>query len=180
MACVHYDGSVTAWGDNSKGQVGSGFKGKMIEPTTLNIKGVKQVATGKDFTIALTEGGKLMGWGSNLYGQLGIVGVTEVLFPKEITKLNNVRKIAAKGQFVLALTDIGEVYTWGRYDSHVDEYYPEPVVADQIKYIKDIAATSKQAYLLTEHEDILTWGAQIDMRATPEEYRRIAKENKAK
>lgn len=180
MACVHYDGSVTAWGDNTKGQVGSGFKGRMIEPTTLNIKGIKQVAAGKDFTIALTEGGKLMGWGSNLYGQLGIVGVTEVLFPKEITKLTNVTKIVAKGQFVLALTDIGEVYTWGRYDSQEEEYYPEPLVADQIKYVKDIAATTSQAYILTEHEDVLTWGAQIDMRTTPAEYRRIAKEQTAR
>lgn len=165
MAAVHYDGSVTAWGDNSKGQVGSGYKGKMIEPTTLTVKGARQAVAGKDFTIVLLENGKLMGWGSNLYGQLGMTGVTEVLFPKEIPKLKNIVKIAARNQFVLALTDIGEVYTWGRYDVHQDDYYPEPVAADGLKYVKDIAASDDHAFLLTENDEILTWGSRIDLRA---------------
>lgn len=142
----------------------------MIEPTTLNVKGIRQVAAGKDFTVAVMENGRLMGWGSNLYGQLGLIGETEVLFPKELPKLKNVVKVAAKGQFVLALTDIGEVYTWGRYDEHLDEYYPEPVAAEGLKYIKDIAASETQAYVLTEKEEVLTWGSRIDMRAPVNEY----------
>lgn len=170
MVSVLFDGSVTAWGDNSKGQVGSGFKGKMIEPTTINIKGVKQAAAGKDFTIVLMESGKVMGWGSNLYGQLGIIGSTEVLFPNDIPKLKNVIKVITKGQFVLALTDIGEVYTWGRYDEHEDEYYPVPVVIDGLKYVKDIAASYSRAYVLTDQDEILTWGSQIDMRVPLNEY----------
>ncbi len=170
MVCVLYDGSVTAWGDNSKGQVGSGFKGKMIEPTIINVKGVKQAVCGKDFTIALTESGKIFGWGSNLYGQLGIIGETEVLFPKEIPKLNRIIKLAAKGQFILALSDIGEVFTWGRYNEHEDEYIPVPVAIDGLKYVKDIAAGYTQAYVLTEKDEVLTWGAQIDMRVPLDEY----------
>lgn len=170
MVCVHYDGSVTAWGDNVRGQAGTGFKGKMIEPTTLNAKGIRQVAAGKDFTIALMENGKVMGWGSNLYGQLGLIGETEVMFPKELPKLKNVVKVAAKGQFALALTDIGEVYTWGRYDEQIDEFYSEPIAAEGLKYIKDITASYTQAYVLTEKDEILTWGARIDMRAPIDEY----------
>lgn len=180
MLCVHYDGSITAWGDNMKGQVGSGFKGKMIEPTTINVKGIKQVTAGKDFTIAVAENGKLFGWGSNLYGQLGLVGETEVLFPKEIPKMKNVIKAVAKGQFVLALTDIGEVYTWGRYDEHEDEFYPVPVPMDGLKYIKDIAASYTRAYALTEKDEILTWGAHIDIRAPLEEYEAVVSKKEEK
>ncbi len=175
MACVHYDGSVTAWGDNSKGQVGSGYKGKTIEPTTLNIKGVKKVAAGKDFTVALTEAGTVMVWGANNCGQLGMIGESESLFPKEIRKLSNIIKIAVGAQFALTLTDIGEVYTWGRYDEHDEEFIPEPVVADSLKYVKDIAASYSQAYVLTSNDEILTWGSQIDMRSTPEEFMRYKK-----
>lgn len=170
MVCVQYDGSVIAWGDNSKGQVGSGFKGKMIEPTTINVKGIKQTASGKDFTLALTENGKLFGWGSNLYGQLGVIGLTEALFPIEISKLKNVTKVAAKGQFALALTDIGEVYTWGRYDMNEDEYLPVPVPIEGLKYVKDVAASYTQAYVLTEKDEIQTWGSHIDMRVPVDEY----------
>ncbi len=170
MVCVQYDGSLTAWGDNSRGQVGSGFKGKMIEPTTINVKGIKQAVAGKDFTIALTESGKLFAWGSNQYGQLGLVGETESMFPQEIPKLKNIIKVAAKGQFVLALTDIGEVYTWGRYNQDEDDCIPSPALIDGLKYVKDIAASYSQAYILTDKDEFLTWGSHIDARVPLNEY----------
>ena len=45
---------------------------EILKPTRLNIlERIVKVDAGSDFTIALTEDGKLYAWGSNYFGQLG-------------------------------------------------------------------------------------------------------------
>ena len=61
------------WGLNKKGSLG--MKTDLMEiskPTKLNIfEKITKIDVGSDFTIALSESGKLYGWGSNYFGQLG-------------------------------------------------------------------------------------------------------------
>jgi len=164
MLCLLYDGTVIAWGDNSQGQIGNGYKGKLTEPNVVEIKNVKYVAAGKGFSIAVLENGKMFGWGHNHVGQLGMQAESHVLFPREIPKIKNIVKAEAKESFVLAMNEIGEIFTWGRYLHTDEEGVFEPQHIDGVKYVKDIAASYADAYVLMENDEVMTWSSNIDLR----------------
>ncbi|GAB1602837.1 secretion-regulating guanine nucleotide exchange factor-like [Argonauta hians] len=85
---------------------------------------VTQVAAGWDFSLALTDGGRVFTWGSNNFGQLGIPDVSKSLVPIELhlgteniksetEPLCIVSKLVAGMRHSMALTISGEVYVWG-------------------------------------------------------------------
>lgn len=81
------DGNVAtkayAWGYDYSGAVGNGqgtdfgdIDNATIYTTPQEVKfdapvALTEVTSGQNFTVVLTEGGKLLGWGSNAWGQLG-------------------------------------------------------------------------------------------------------------
>ena len=70
---VTKSGHVWAWGDNSAWQVGGGsYEGRILTPRVVaGVDSVKAVAAGKSNTIVLKGDGTYLGWGNNVYGQLG-------------------------------------------------------------------------------------------------------------
>jgi hypothetical protein len=77
-----HGGEVFAWGSNDYGQTGVGSESDE-EPSPREVpglsgKGVGQLACGAVHTVALCEGGAVLGAGSNRQGQLGIRGVGEL------------------------------------------------------------------------------------------------------
>ena len=63
-------------GDNSKGQMGSGFTtGPLPAPTKVNVpftsSGETSMYVSRDFLCALRTGGELYCWGGNARGQIG-------------------------------------------------------------------------------------------------------------
>ena len=68
-------GGVWAIGGNEYGQLGLGAADDDAHPTAAQLaalgSGVVQVAAGKEFSAALTAGGEVYLWGSNIRGQLG-------------------------------------------------------------------------------------------------------------
>ena len=66
------DGSLLAWGDNSKGQLGDSSFVDASEPVYVKgISNVKQIASGDDFNIAVLKDSTAWAWGDNANGQLG-------------------------------------------------------------------------------------------------------------
>ena len=90
-----------------------------VDPTRVQMPGgerVRRVWAGMSHSLALSEGGKLYGWGRNVYGELGLVGLdTEYqMTPKCIPSLDRAVTQASGGvSHTLALTETGEVYSWG-------------------------------------------------------------------
>ncbi len=68
------DGKLYGWGDNDYGQLGLGKEGdNQNTPQQIGDKTYwKSVSAGNDFTLALTDEGKLFVWGQNNYEQLGL------------------------------------------------------------------------------------------------------------
>ena len=69
-------GNLWAWGDNTYKQIGNSKIVENMNYCTMPVKvenliNIKEISTGAYHNLALTQDGKLYGWGSNKYGQLG-------------------------------------------------------------------------------------------------------------
>ncbi len=128
------NGTVMAWGRNDDGQLGDG---KIIGPEVCTessipcsrtpvavsgLSGVRAIAAGRNYSLALLSNGTVMAWGENTWGQLGD-GTTagpetcaESLpcsaTPVAVSGLSGVAAIAAGGDS-LALLSNGTVKDWG-------------------------------------------------------------------
>jgi alpha-tubulin suppressor-like RCC1 family protein len=97
-------GTVWDWGDNRLGQLGTGGCCG-LEPHPVKVKGVEgatAIAAGYYFSLALTGGGIVQGWGENGSGQLGNEshGGTD---PVTALHLTEATAIAAGGESSLAI-----------------------------------------------------------------------------
>ena len=107
--------SLSAWGDNSGGELGNGTVTESNSPVAISgVSGVEQVAAGARFTIALVLPGKMLAWGENQFGQLGDGTQTDSSVPVAVKgPQSGVAAVAAGGGHSLALLSSGRVLAWG-------------------------------------------------------------------
>ncbi|XP_054632085.1 secretion-regulating guanine nucleotide exchange factor isoform X3 [Dunckerocampus dactyliophorus] len=111
------DGEAFACGQNHRGQLGLGHTANCS--TLQHCSGLNQrvtnVACGWDFTLLLTDFGKLLACGSNVFGQLGI-GPTAT-HSAELVLVEGLKErvvsVAAGLRHSIAVTDSRCVYQWG-------------------------------------------------------------------
>lgn len=114
--CVRYgDGTMGCRGENDDGQLGDGTQTDRptLAPVT-GLSGVEDFDVGHDHVCAVT-GGKLMCWGRNFSGQLGLPmdgGPYHV--PTEVPGLAPVTRVGAGQFFTCAVHQDGTVSCWGR------------------------------------------------------------------
>jgi alpha-tubulin suppressor-like RCC1 family protein len=104
-------GKVLAWGLNNDGQLGDGTTRQRDKPVRVSLpKGTTVVAavSGLLHALALTKGGKVLAWGDNQEGQLGIGTTTTRHRPVFVTlpKGTKVSELAAGKDYSLALTTV--------------------------------------------------------------------------
>jgi len=121
------DGTVWAWGNRDDGAIGDG-DGKptgslrvlsATAPVAVRgLTGITQIAAGMTHNLALTRDGKVMSWGSNGAGELGVGTRATGWTPAEVTGLTNVVAIAAgsgQGTYGVsaAVRQDGTLWVWG-------------------------------------------------------------------
>lgn len=109
-------GTVLAWGDNTKGQVGNGTsRVHSIATPILNLTHVVQVAPSMGFALARRSDGTVRGWGTNAAGQMGngSTSATPVVTPVQVPGLTGVTAISSGSGFCLALLGDQTVRAWG-------------------------------------------------------------------
>ncbi len=109
-------GDIQCWGLNKFGQLGNGIYTNQSVPSAVtgldSPAGV--VAAGWSQTCAVLEGGKLMCWGWNFYGQLGEGSTANRNHPVEVVGLDGkVTAVAGGGGHTCAIMEAGDVFCWG-------------------------------------------------------------------
>lgn len=115
------DGKLYSWGINSSGQLGLGTKETkeplIKEVTWFKNNGItlKDVKTGVNFAVFITETGDVYTVGDNSSGQLGIGNRVSSLVPVKVN-IQNVKDVAIGDRYVIAIKEDGSVYSWGKND----------------------------------------------------------------
>lgn len=117
---IKADGSLWAWGDNSKGQVGNGESGDgkyLFSPVKI-MDGVVQVTAGAHHTLAIKTDGSLWAWGYNNYGQVGNGESSwDNCQASPVKIMDGVTQVAAGAYHTLAIKTDGSLWAWGDNDS---------------------------------------------------------------
>ena len=151
-------GKVYIWGATQIGA--TGLDVKHIPEEVQNSK-IVMIAAGQDHVLALTEDGRLLGWGSNQFGQYMVT--EEVLnnpnlipVPEEIRDggidVAHVKKLTAGYQGSALLMDDGTLYVWGNMQtySNLDKFEGRKNIIDvdfTLNYI--VAIDKKQNSVVT-------------------------------
>jgi alpha-tubulin suppressor-like RCC1 family protein len=132
------NGRVLTWGENGFGELGNDsttegqVPGYVCAPDTTEkscqeegryLEGIRSVAGGYKFALALSDTGEVIGWGADGTGQLGAKSTEECGsgasdcqdVPRTVAEgeLDDVTQISAGAGFSLALESNGEVYSFG-------------------------------------------------------------------
>lgn len=115
---VTINGEVQSWGRNQNGQLGLGNTEDSLVPRKIQgFQGiaVKMVAAGAEHTVAVTEDGKVYGWGWGRYGNLGLNDRNDRLVPEEVAAINGEKftMVACGWRHTIAISDSGSLYTYG-------------------------------------------------------------------
>ena len=177
------DGTALATGDNGRGQLGIGridvLPGTRETPAPVSVPtpiaglaGVKQLAAGRLFAVALLEDGTVMAWGDRWDGKLGDGETgpfsdrqTNIPTPRPVRGLSGVKQIAVGSDFAFALLNNGTVMGWGRavrgrLGEAVTVKTGVPVPIRGLERVKQIAAARENGLALLEDGTVRTWGTR--------------------
>ncbi|MFD3582560.1 RICIN domain-containing protein [Streptomyces sp. NPDC058683] len=185
------DGTVRAWGCNEQGQLGIGSTSakNMATLVTANdngdpLTGVKAIAAGGRFSLALLEDGTVRAWGRNDRGQLGNGTGTDqkrpvtVRWTKDGDPLTGVTAIAAGARHSLALMKDQTMRAWG-YNGHgelgdggnTDQWTPALVLlaldGEPLSGVTAIAAGAYHSMAIRGAAVAVTPGGPPDVMLTP-------------
>lgn len=161
------DGSLRAWGDNDRGELGTGGVGNAVPlPLPVPIGGtVRGVSSGYAHTLALMEDGTVMAWGDNAYGQIGPNGGSGSPAPVTVPLPGPASGVEAGWDHSLALLEDGTLWSWGADDlgqlgdDPVAMSSPDPRQVPGLGVVTQVAAGALHTLALRQDGTLFTWGA---------------------
>ncbi len=163
-------GTLQAWGDDLRGQLGNGATGLVDKPVTVQLPAgvtITAVAAGGQATLAVTSAGQVYAWGDNQYGQLGDGTTTDSHTPVlvHLPKGTVATAVAAGDGDSLAVTSTGQVYAWGNNHygelgdgSTVNRLRPARVALPHGTKAVSVTASYNYSMALTSTGSVLAWG----------------------
>jgi alpha-tubulin suppressor-like RCC1 family protein len=162
------DGTVWAWGLDSRGQVGDGApasSGVEAPVQVLGLSRVTAVSAGTGHSLALRDDGTVWAWGWNEAGQVGDVVTTTPRFaPVQVRELTGVTAISAGHSHSLALLGDGSMPGWGSNSAGqlgngttTDRFTPVPVA--QLANVTQVTAGEDHTAALRDDGTVWVWGS---------------------
>jgi alpha-tubulin suppressor-like RCC1 family protein len=160
------NGTVMAWGDNERGQLGNGTTTSSDVPVAVSgLSGVTAISAGFSQSLALLSDGTVMAWGEDPGN-----GTTKSDVPVSVSGLSGVVAIAAGGganpNFNLALLSDGTVMAWGndakgQLGNGKMEFTPtlEPVPVSGLSGVSAISAGEEHGLALLNDGTVMAWGS---------------------
>jgi alpha-tubulin suppressor-like RCC1 family protein len=169
------NGTLTAWGRNDEGQLGTGTIVESAPPACFCVRAVGvqglpgtagQVAAGGFHSLALLGGGNPWSWGYNLEGELGNgtttpTGCQCIPTPGAVSGLSGVQSIAAGKYHTLALLGDGSVRSWGynaggQLGDGTESDRSAPVPVSGVRGATDVMAGQNTSFVLLGPSHSLT------------------------
>lgn len=116
---IKEDGSIWYWGLLFSSSGGRFTQNQITSPTAYvpSLKNLKwaNLSMGREYVLAVTEGGEAYGYGDNSQGQIdhSSSGISEVLRPIQIEK--DFERVCATGSYSIGLKKDGSLYEWGSW-----------------------------------------------------------------
>lgn len=156
--------SVSAWGDNSNGQLGNGSTAGQYAPAPVKGLGnVRKVESGSGHAVALLPDGTALAWGRNAFGQLGEGSTTNQLVPVPVKELTGIKDVVPGGGQTLFLREDGTVWGCGAGffgllgPAHLG-ICPVPVQVEGVEGVVSLVSGGGHALALLEDGSVWSWG----------------------
>ena len=170
-AITEPDMAVWCWGDNSKGQLGTGDNDRRTAPTQIELPtGRHAVSVSADFdsTCVILDNGSGMCWGQNFNGHLGDGTYNNRNVPTPMSVIPTNRSLAALdlGAFhTCGILDDGSVHCWGSNDrgqvgdgSTNNSTYPRAVQLPQGRTAISIDVGNAHSCAILDDSSAMCWG----------------------
>lgn len=173
------DGTWLTWGRNVNGELGVGTFENQLTPKTLTLPAaesdIKDIKTGGNHTLILLKDGRVLSFGFNDYGQLGLGHTNKTMAPAFVQEspgvtLQNIKRIEIGNFSSFAQKKDGTWISWGYNLSGQigdkttsNRYFPVTMSVltpyfDQIKSI----STSDHTLVLLENGTVLSFGRNVN------------------
>src|SRR4051812_40232593 len=158
-------GTVSCWGYNGNGQLGSGNRQSQRNPADTGLSGITQISAGWDHTCGVTNGGGLKCWGQGKHGEIGDGAKSDRLSPVDVTGLGGaVDQVSAGFDHTCALMSTGTVKCWGNNTTgelgdgtNTDSTHP--VTVSGLSGVASISAGYNDTCAVTNSGAAMCWGA---------------------
>ena len=159
------DGSVWAWGDNDRGEIGEGGSVDVLLPLRVfGITNAVHIAAGVGHSYALTSDGTAWAWGANGYAELGDGTFTDRPTPIRLAGLEGTTSVATGFLHSLAVRGDGTIVAWGNNEygqlgdgTTQQRLTPSPVAG--INGIRAIVVGGLHTLALKNDGTIWSWGS---------------------
>jgi alpha-tubulin suppressor-like RCC1 family protein len=165
------DGTASSWGDQGVGQLGNGVttgSSQRVPQQVLDVTGLRALVAGRFHALARRADGRVLAWGSNGDGQLGL-GAFGGSFatPQPVDGLADVVAVAAGRAHSLALRGDGRVFAWGsnvagQLGTNDTEDRGAPTLVAGLTDVVAIAAGGQQSFALRGDGSVWGWGNNGD------------------
>lgn len=197
MGGITEDGNIYTWGDVRHNKLGHSYvsysqkrslrdtsplgskKNYCEEPTLLDIDEIKkcgdkakQIICKNDYTVVLTENGKVYSFGYSKRGALAQENLKDDCMPPTLVKSlegHKIVKIKGGSEFCLALTDDNKLFSWGYNNygqlgnnSELFDNAPKRILSLAKFDIVNIAAGENFSAAVDSHGKVWTWGQNND------------------